>query len=103
MVLARLPQGGPFPEAGTSFGETPYARYRRRAAEVLAAADPAFATRGAVECLWDCESKRQTIGCNWVDITVPGVLARLRELTSDRWEEPEVRQAAAAKTMDHPL
>jgi hypothetical protein len=83
-ALVRLPQGGPYPEAATSFIETPYARCRRFAAAVLAAADPAFAATWAVECLWDCESETRTFACNHVDVTIPGVLARLRELAKDR-------------------
>jgi hypothetical protein len=96
-ALARLPQGGPYHEAATSFMETPSSRCRRLAAAVLAAADPAFAATWAVECLWDCESETRAIGCNHVDVAIPGVLARLRELAKDRWEESEVRKAAAAR------
>ncbi|MBM3925383.1 MAG: hypothetical protein FJ320_05255 [SAR202 cluster bacterium] len=81
--LARLPKGAPYPEAITSFIETPYSLTRWRAAKVLAASDQDFPTTFAVECLWDCYWSIQEIGCRYVDLSIPGVGKRLLELAHD--------------------
>lgn len=81
-ALARVPQGGPYPELHTLFAEASYSYLRRRVTRAMAAANPSFAETFATECLWDCEGETQEIGAQHAPRTTQ-VLARLGELDTE--------------------
>ena len=94
-ILARFPEASPYPEAEAVFEDVKYAYARIYAAEALDAGDRDRFARGlALECLWDCESRVREIGCDSVDLAVPGAWARLHELARDPHEDEGVRDAA---------
>jgi hypothetical protein len=96
-ILAHLARYGPFAEVQHAFDYYGYSYGRKRAARVLAASDPTFPGTRAFECLWDCETGTREIGCEHVDLGVPGAMERLRVLATDRVESELVRKAAAAR------
>jgi len=53
-----------------------------------------FVSRYAFECLWDCHWSTRELGCKVADLSVPGVVERLRELATDEHESESMRQAA---------
>lgn len=95
--LARLGAHGPFPEVPHVLDYFGYSYGRRRAARVLAASDPTFPATRAFECLWDCEPGTREIGCQHVDLSLPGAVERLHALAADPVESELVRNAAAAR------
>ncbi len=94
-ALGRHPALGPFPELTEVFESVEYSYARRRAAAVLAEADPGFATRYALECLWDCEPETRLIGAGAVRVD-DDALDRLQQLEADDAEHADVRAAARA-------
>jgi hypothetical protein len=74
-----------------------YDRYR--AAEAMHATAPDhFVDQYAFECLWDCHWETRALGCTTADLSMPGVLSRLRELAADSHDEDTtVREAAQAR------
>ena len=96
-VLARLPDQGPFPEVARVYRELPYSYGRRFAVEVMARADPSFPNGLAFECLWDSEETVRKLACDAIDLRIPGVPKRLRELADARWEDESVREAARTR------
>jgi hypothetical protein len=93
-ALGRLPQLGPYPEVQAVFDGHRYSPARADAAVALGATDPAFPRDRAFECLWDCDDSTRVTGCAHVDVTLPGVRERLKQLASDLLEAEEVRKAA---------
>jgi len=100
-ILACFPEDGPYPEAEAVFEDVKYAYARIYAAEALDASDPdCFARDLALECLWDCEAHVREIGCDSVDLAVPGAWTRLHELARDPHEDENVRDAAKERIAD---
>jgi len=100
-ILACFPEAGPYPEAEAVFEDVTYAYARIYAAEALDAGDHDRFARGlALECLWDCESRVREIGCDSVDLAVPGAWARLHELARNPHEDENVRDAAKERIAD---
>ncbi len=68
---------------------------RGDAAKAMAITAPDFFTdEYAFECLWDCDWLAYDTGCAMVDLSTPGALERLSELTADEDESNDVREAA---------
>jgi len=100
-ILARFPEAGPYPEAEAVFEAVEYAYARIYAADALDAGDhDRFAYGLALECLWDCESRVREMGCDSVDLIVPGAWARLHELARNPHEDENVRDAAKERIAD---
>jgi HEAT repeat protein len=89
--LRRLRGLGPFPEIEEYFERTPSSRGRLAAAEALAATSQEFPMNYARECLWDCEEDTQLVGCRLVDLSLPGVVGRLKELAGDPVTDDELK------------
>jgi hypothetical protein len=64
---------------------------RLAAAEALAATSQEFPMNYARECLWDCEEDTQLVGCRLVDLSLPGVVGRLKELAGDPVTDDELK------------
>lgn len=99
-ILAHFPECGPYPEAEVVFQAAGYSRTRVYAAEVFAASDESFARGLAVECLWDCEERVREIGCESVDVALPGAFVRLQTISRDPHEDEEVRDMAQSRLAD---
>jgi hypothetical protein len=79
------------------YRETASSQLRGRAARALAATDPAFPFRFAVECLWDCEETTREIAARHAEIGDTRVVERLRRLAADPAEEIEVQTAVRSR------
>lgn len=94
-AMARLDGIGPVPELERVFCEAQSSFDRHRAAAAMAATAPVhFTAEYAFECLWDCDSDTRALGCEMVNLSMPGALERLRELAADPDELDNVRQEA---------
>ena len=82
-ALGRHPQLGPFQELPEVFEsiEYPYARWR--AAIVMAATEPAFATTYAREALWDADEGVREVAVESVDLQDDVAAARHTELVAE--------------------
>lgn len=96
-ILARFPETGPYAALRRIFREFPYSYGRRFYAEAMAATDPSFAGGLAVECLWDCEPSVRLPGVRSVDTSAEGVTERLKDISQDEAEQPDVREAAKSR------
>lgn len=67
---------------------------RRFVAEAIAATDPGFSDRLAVDCLWDCQPEVRVIAATHAARDNSDAGARLAELRGDPNEDPDVRCAA---------
>jgi hypothetical protein len=92
---ARFDGFGWIPELEQVFCEAQDCFWRYHAAKAMAATAPVeFASEYAFECLWDCHDDTRALGCEMVNLSTPGVLERLREITEDAVESDDVRRAA---------
>jgi hypothetical protein len=97
-AFKHLPGLGRIPELESVFVEFRYSYGRRRAAEALLATDRDFFVRTyAQECLWDCEDTTRALGCAAVDLTDKVTSERIKQLSTDVWEDELVRNAAAKR------
>ena len=89
---------GRIPELESVFAEFRYAYGRRFAAEALLATDREFFVRTyAQECLWDCEDRTRALGCEAVDLEDKVTNERIKQLSTDVWENELVRNAVAKR------
>ena len=95
-ALGRLPEAGPFPELEEVYSQSAYSFARARAVEAMAATDPDFGQKWAIECLWDCEEGARIQGARRTPAE-PKARARLQQLANDVHEDPEVRHAARVR------
>ncbi|MFE9258313.1 HEAT repeat domain-containing protein [Streptomyces sp. NPDC006879] len=79
------------------YRETSSSQLRGRAAQALAATDPAFAAGFAVECLWDCEETTREVAARFAETGDARVVDRLRRLAADPAEEAEVQDAVRTR------
>jgi len=93
-ALGRHPARGPYDVLDHAFGEMPYSYGRRYVADAIAATDPRFPDRLAINCLWDCEPDVRATGATHASRDDPLAAARLAELRADPNEDPDVRRAA---------
>ncbi|WP_262402411.1 hypothetical protein [Actinomadura sp. CNU-125] len=96
--LGRLRAGESVPLLKTAWTESTYAYLRPRVLTALVRTAPHTAESYAVEGLWDCESDVREEAARFVPHTRDTRL-RLQRLHHDVAEEPEVRAAAAARTL----
>lgn len=96
-MISRFPRAAAYNEVRALFSSLTYSYGRHFAAEALLATDPEFPVTLASECLWDCESATRRIGVRAVDLSLPGVRARLAEMTGDLCEETDTQSAAAER------
>lgn len=83
-ALTCSPHASAVPAAERAFRVTPYSWARRRAARLLAAADPGrFATGLAHEALWDADEEVRAVAAASVDPALPGVSERIAEICSE--------------------
>jgi hypothetical protein len=81
-----------------AYAEAPYSLARGRALTALRPyAEHNAARELMVEALWDCEAESRKLACASVPLTNLGAVRRLKELSSDEFEGPEVREAAASR------
>ena len=92
-ALARHPVQGPYPELERVYVTAAYSHTRGEAAAAMAASDPGFGSRYAIECLWDCEPDARIAGIRHTPLT-GAWRRRIQELAEDKHEEPSVRDAA---------
>lgn len=86
---------GPLAHVEEAFNTAQYSHARRRAADAMYANAPAYFTQQmALECLWDCEEETRSLGCDAVDLDMPGVAEGLAEMAVNPFEYPELRQKA---------
>jgi hypothetical protein len=89
---------GRIPELESVFVEFRYSYGRSRAAEALLAVDKDFFVHTyAQECLWDCEDRTRALGCETADLTDKITSERIKQLSTDIWEDELVRNAAAKR------
>lgn len=100
-ALGRLPEAGPFLELDEVYVHSAYSYARARAVQAMAVTDPAFADKWAAECLWDCEESIRIQGILFAPME-RAALERVRDLSEDEFEDPEVRQAARSRLRDAP-
>lgn len=94
-ALALFDDIGPIPELEAVFCEVVHCRQRHRAAVAMEITSPLhFQHHYAFECLWDCHADTRELGCDTVNLTIPGALERLKELAEDEDEYENVREAA---------
>ncbi|MBE0542332.1 MAG: hypothetical protein IH623_13175 [Verrucomicrobia bacterium] len=94
-AFKRLPGLGRLPELESVFVEFRYSYGRSRAAEALLAVDKEYFVRThAQECLWDCEDRTRALGCEAVDLADKTTNERIKQLSTDVWEDKSVRNAA---------
>lgn len=94
-ALALFDGIGPIPELETVFCEVAHCFQRYRAAVAMEITAPLhFQHHYAFECLWDCHDDTRELGCDTVNLTIPGALERLKELAEDEGEYDNVREAA---------
>jgi len=92
---------GRIPELESVFVEFRYSYGRSRAAEALFAVDKEFFVRTyAQECLWDCEDRTRALGCETADLNDKITSERIKQLSTDVWEDESVRNAAAKSQRD---
>ncbi|QFG27551.1 hypothetical protein F7P10_37230 [Actinomadura sp. WMMB 499] len=96
--LGRLRAGEAVPLLKTAWTESTYAYLRPRVLGALARTAPHTAESYAVEGLWDSEADVREEAARFVPHTRDTRL-RLQRLHHDVAEEPEVRSAAAARTL----
>ncbi|MBE1535329.1 hypothetical protein [Actinomadura algeriensis] len=96
--LGRLRAGEAVPLLKTAWTESTYAYLRPRVLTALIRTAPHTAESYAVEGLWDCESDVREEAARFAPHTRDTRL-RLQRLHHDVAEEPEVRSAAAARTI----
>lgn len=86
---------GHMPEIENIFITVQHSYYRRDAAWAMDATAPdVFQANYAYECLWDCHADTRICGCETVSLSLPGALARLKELADDNIETDSVRENA---------
>lgn len=78
---------------------TPHSYERTAYLKALAAIDPAGLEPAYVESLWDCEPATRLLGIASAP-DEPFVRKQIAALAADPMEEPEVREAAKARTAD---
>jgi len=61
-ALGRHPGHGPYRELDRAFSEMPYSFGRRYVVNAIAATDPQFPDKLAIDCLWDCEPAVRATG-----------------------------------------
>jgi len=94
-ALALFDDIGPIPELETVFCGVAHCYQRHRAAVAMEITAPLhFQHHYAFECLWDCHDDTRKLGCDTVNLTIPGALERLKELADDENEYGNVREAA---------
>jgi hypothetical protein len=98
-AFKHLPGIGRISELESVFVELLYSYGRSRVAEALLAVDRDFFVRTyAQECLWDCEDRTRVLGCEAVDLTDKVTAGRIKQLSTDIWEDELVRNAAAKRS-----
>ncbi len=93
-ALGRRPEYGPYPELDRAFGYMPYSFGRGYVVNAIAATDPQFPDKLAIDCLWDCEPAVRTTAAKHVNREKPIAAARLRQMGTDPLEDEEAREAA---------
>jgi hypothetical protein len=89
---------GRIPELESVFVEFRYSYGRSRAAEAMLAVEKDFFVRTyAQECLWDCEDRTRALGCEAADLTDTITSERIKQLSTDIWEDELVRNATAKR------
>jgi hypothetical protein len=81
-----------------AYAEAPYSFARGRALTALSQYAEHDAVRDLmVEALWDCEADARRLACAAVPLTSLAAVRRLKEISSDGFEDPETREAAASR------
>lgn len=93
-ALGRHPEYGPYPELARAFDDMPYSFGRGYVVNAIAATDPQFPHKLAIDCLWDCEPAVRATAAKHVNRAKPIAAARLRQMGTDPLEDKEPREAA---------
>ena len=97
-TFKHLPGLGRIPELESVFVGFRYSYARSRVAEAMFAVDKEFFVRTyAQECLWDCEDRTRVLGCETADLTDKINSARIKQLSTDVWEDESVRNTATKR------
>jgi hypothetical protein len=93
-----LPGFGSIPELVDVFTQFRYSYGRARAAIAISVTSPGlFREKFARECLWDCEERTRIVGLQKVSIGMEELVARIRLMASDPWEDVDVRETARSR------
>jgi hypothetical protein len=93
-ALGRHPEYGPYRELDRAFSDMPYSFGRGYVVDAIAATDPEFPDKHAIDCLWDCEPAVRATGAKHVNREKPVAAARLQQMRTDPLEVKEPREAA---------
>lgn len=77
-----------------AFDDMPYSFGRGYVVNAIAATDPQFPHKLAIDCLWDCEPAVRATAAKHVNRAKPIAAARLRQMGTDPLEDKEPREAA---------